>query len=239
MHFIVNFLASECNEIRKQVRFLHRKISVLICMAQIEGRALPCDWALSQSKAAMDPLQTSCQTAGTVQTGALALESSEYPQPPPGARVTLKEKGFWLKRANFNQPKQTNSTPWYKVIAVRRGIFISLWLQTFVGLVEAEKVSDVHNLLIYCHFSVTWASADKQQTQLTQRSWMSLLTSRGSSQPKFPVRVHHEFWRCPSPLEVAQRSWGKPGPRRQLLWMKLPIRKGRTNPPAFIYLFGF
>lgn len=104
---------------------------------------------------------------------------------------------------------------------------------------RAEKVSDVHNLLIYCRFSATWASANTQQTQLTQCSCVSLVTSRGSSQPKFSVRVHHEFWRCPSPLEVAQRSWGKPGPWRQLLWMKLSIQEGRTNPPAFIYLLFF
>lgn len=61
------------------------------------------------------------------------------------------------------------------------------------------------------------------------------MTSRGSSQ--IFCEVHHEFWRCPSPLKVVQRSWGKPGPWRQLLWMKLFIREGRINPPVFTYLF--
>lgn len=65
-HIIVHSIPSELNKITKRVSFLHRKISVLICMAQIEWGVLPCDWALSQAKAAMDPLQTSCQTAWIV-----------------------------------------------------------------------------------------------------------------------------------------------------------------------------
>lgn len=73
------------------------------------------------------------------------------------------------------------------------------------------------------------------QTQLTQCFWIGLMTSRGSFQISCEVR--HEFWRCPSPLKVVQRSWGKPDPWRQLLWMKISIREGRINPPTFTYLF--
>lgn len=90
---------------------------------------------------------------------------------------------------------------------------------------------------MYCHLSISQPNADEQPNP--QRSCMSLMTSRGSSQ--IFCEVHHEFWRCPSPLKVAQRSWGKPGPWRQLLWMKLSIRDGKINPPTFtcllVYLF--
>jgi len=55
----------------------------------------------------MDLLQIHCQTAGTVQTEGLVLLSSEYPQLPLGAYVTVKKKGIWLNRANFDEPKQT------------------------------------------------------------------------------------------------------------------------------------
>lgn len=74
----------------------------------------------------MDLLQIYCQTAGIVQTEVLVLLSGEYPQLPLGAHAALKEKGIWLNGANFNKPKQTNSTPCYAVIAVMKEIFISL-----------------------------------------------------------------------------------------------------------------
>lgn len=75
----------------------------------------------------MDLLQIHCQTAGTVQMEGLVLLSSEYPQLPLGAHVTLKEKDIWLNGANFNKPKQTNITLCHKLIAVRKEIFISLF----------------------------------------------------------------------------------------------------------------
>lgn len=105
MHIIVNSIPSECNKITKPVRFLHGKISLLICTEQIEWRLLPCDWALSQSKAAMDLLQTPCQTAGIVQMGALETLNilSLHWEPV----LLWRKKGISPKGANFNLNKQT------------------------------------------------------------------------------------------------------------------------------------